>query len=769
MRAVITTVGRAHRSGTQSQEELYAEAWRILTRTNPMPAVCGRVCPHPCETECNRCGVDCCVAINNIERFVGDWAISNGLKFEKESGDAGSGKIAVIGSGPSGLACAYHLARLHYDVTIYEALPETGGMLRYGIPPYRLPREIIDAEVKNILDLGVELKLGVKIGKDISLDDLKSDYDRIFAGIGAQLGAKLYCPGEDSRNVISGVDFLRQINSGKTLDLGDKVIVTGGGNTAIDAARVARRYGADVTILYRRTRNEMPAYHEEIEEAEEEGVDIRLLIAPKEIIQENGQVAAIVGQKMELGEPDSSGRRRPVPIAGAEETITASGVISAVSQLPEMLDIEQLQDNRGWIKTNEWRATGLKHIYAGGDVVNLGLVTEALAHGTKAAKTIHANLSGRKLPEKTAPLVISSDQIDLSDIEPAQRHEPIKVPVEDRLKHPWTEVKLTLSPEETTAEANRCMSCGSNFTKKKITPLLVLRRFTQFAVATLLFNSFFAVINTKQIYNGWFRNICVPGLNCHACPTATMGCPIGILQYFSATHQFPWFMLGFLGIIGLISGRFTCGWLCPFGFVQDITNAFKKIRINIPKFLNYFKYVVLVSLVFVIPYLTYEHWFSKLCPCGALIAAIPWGLWNPEDPVFGVNYISADAIGSMYWLKIWILGIFLALFLFIKRPFCRTICPLGAIYALFNKTSLVSLKVKDSCTNCGRCKELCPMDLNVNKEINTENCIKCLDCTQCEHIKFEWNKPWETRKEPKPASEYPELKPIPLGSVGIKE
>jgi len=235
---------------------------------------------------------------------------------------------------------------------------------------------------------------------------------------------------------------------------------------------------------------------------------------------------------------------------------------------------------------------------------------------------------------------------------------------------------------------------------------------------------------------------------------------------FRCHAPLPWFMIGFLGIIGLLSGRFTCGWLCPFGFVQDIMNFFKRLKVHIPKVWYYLKYVILIVVVFIIPYFTYEHWFSKLCPCGALIAGIPWALWNPEDPIFGGPVIAAEAIGSMYWLKIWILGVCLVLFMFIKRPFCRTICPLGAIYALFNKISFVSMKVKPSCVDCGQCRDLCPVDIEPQTQINTEACIKCLECTQCEHIDFDWNVPGKDVKIILKPDDFPLLKPLYIISEG---
>ncbi len=741
IRAVMAIISEADRL-ERPRGEAFEEAWRVLTRTNPLPAVCGRVCPHPCETACNLCDRGCGIAINDIERFLGDWAISHEFKHTRIQAQTHPEKIAVIGSGPAGLACAYHLARRGYNVTIFEAQQKSGGMMRYGIPEYRLPTDIIEAEIENILDLGIELRTGVEVGGDLSFVELQSEYDVVFIGVGAQKGIKLYCRGEDAPNVTGGVEFLRRTTDDKSFHPGDRVVVVGGGDTAVDAARVALRLGSEVTIMYRRTRNEMPAIKEEIREAEAEGVKIEFLSAPKEIETRDERAVAIIGQRMQLGEPDDSGRRRPVPIIGEEFRIDADLVIVAVSQTADWNGPTEVTNRRGWIEADDWGDTGFKMTYAGGDVKGLGLVADAVHQGTKAAEAIHARLRGEDLPVEIKPTLVTTEQISLAKTEPAPRHEGGKLSVKERRERLWAEIKSTITVDEAVAEADRCVKCGTTFLSKRTTPLLLLRRFTQFGIGVVLFNSYFSVFSTKTIYAGPLRNICVPGLNCHACPTATMGCPIGMMQYFAATHRFPWFLIGFLGIIGLISGRFTCGWLCPFGFVQDMVHSFKKLNIRIPRPLYYFKYVVLVTLVFIIPYLTYEHWFSKLCPCGALIAAIPWAIWNPVQPQFDTTAVPLDAIGSMYWIKIWILGVFLMLFLFIKRPFCRTICPLGAIYALFNRISLVSLRVKESCTNCGRCRELCPMDLDFRTEINSENCIKCFDCTQCEHVEFSWNLPW---------------------------
>jgi NADPH-dependent glutamate synthase beta subunit-like oxidoreductase len=297
-------------------EQAFEEAFHIFLETTPFPSVCGRVCPHPCETGCNRREKDGAVNVNRVERFIGDYGIEKGFKAKKLMDKVREEKIAVVGSGPGGMTAAYHLARFGYPVTVFEAFPKPGGMLRYGIPDYRLPAEILDAEINRVLDLGVELKLNTAVGSDVTLDDLRKDYKAIFVAIGAHRGIQLRVDGEDAPNVFTGTDFLHRVNQGEKVEIGSRVVVIGGGDTAVDAARVSRRFGADVTIVYRRTRDEMPAIDEEVEAAYEEGIEIHFLAAPLEIFKKNGMASGMKCQQMELGEPDSSGRRRPVPVDG---------------------------------------------------------------------------------------------------------------------------------------------------------------------------------------------------------------------------------------------------------------------------------------------------------------------------------------------------------------------------------------------------------------------------------------------------------------------
>ena len=451
----ITMIAQAE-AYERTKEEVMELAWQSITDVNPFPAVCGRVCPHPCEANCNRKNKDGAVAINAMERYVGDFGISKDLKLTKVTEDEHPEKIAVIGAGPAGLSCAYQLSRLGYPVTVFEAFSQPGGMLRYGIPKYRLPRNVLDAEIQKILDLGVELKCNYIIGKDATLDQLRKEYKAIFVGIGAHKGLTLGVPGEDASNVFTGTEFLNRANSGEDVQIGDKVVVIGGGDTAIDAARVSKRLGADVTIIYRRTRSEMPAIAPEIEGALEEGVAIEFLANPTEVIRNNGTATGLKCIRMELGEPDASGRPRPVPKAGSEFDIDATSIIAAISQEPDFAPVEDLREGRDWIKTDEWGVTKSEGIYAGGDDVSLALVATAVYQGRLAAKAINAHLRGGDLA-KPAELP-KADKMLLDWYKELERHERKHLPVEQRDME--AEIESGLTEEEAFEEAQRCMSCG---------------------------------------------------------------------------------------------------------------------------------------------------------------------------------------------------------------------------------------------------------------------------------------------------------------------
>ena len=447
---------------TLAEQKDYEAAWHVLTRNNPLPAICGRVCPHPCEEGCNRRDFDTAVAINSAERAVGDYGLEENLEHKKLIA-ARKEKVAVIGSGPAGLSCAFHLAKRGFKVKIYESYGEPGGMMRYGIPSYRLPNYILKQELDNILKLGIELECNIKVGVNIPMDQLMQTYDAVFLGIGAQKGLSIDIPGQDTKNVFTGVEFLREVNSGKYVSVGKDVVVIGGGNTAMDCARVAKRLGANVSVVYRRTRMEMPAITAEIDEAMEERVMFRYHTNPVKIISDDDKVAGILCVQMELKEPDASGRARPVPIPGSESVIPADTVILATGQAVDYDGIEVQKRDGKWISTSETLMTNVDGVFAGGDVV-LGLetVSAAIGQGTRAASAIEDYIDGSVESRLSRPPVIYSKDLNTYYYQKKKRFKKEALPIHMRLKH-FKELYPPLDPEAIIDEAERCFSCGLCF------------------------------------------------------------------------------------------------------------------------------------------------------------------------------------------------------------------------------------------------------------------------------------------------------------------
>jgi len=436
----------------------FDQALAVIREKIPFPSICGHVCPHPCEAKCRRGQVDEAIAIRALKRFAAEKG--NGTwKTKAKMTPATGKKVAIVGAGPAGLTAAYYLVRRGHAVTVFEALPEPGGMMRYGIPEYRLPREVLADEIEEIRGVGVDIRTNTRTD---SVDELfENGYNAIFLAIGAHQGAKLRIEGEDSPEVMEGVSFLREINIGNKVRVRDRIAVIGGGNVAIDASRSALRLGAkEAIIIYRRTRDEMPASEEEIEEALFEGVKIKFLAAPIRIERKNGAVE-LTCIRMELGSVDDSGRRRPVPIEGNEFSLTFDTVIAAIGQVPEVPEKFGLPLGRGnTVQVDaDTLATAREGVFAGGDAVTgPATVIEAIAAGRQAAISIDKYLGGSGAIDET---LASPEEVEiLPEIEEGEKHR-ISIPtltLSERLGS-FAEVELSLGEEMAIEEAKRCLRC----------------------------------------------------------------------------------------------------------------------------------------------------------------------------------------------------------------------------------------------------------------------------------------------------------------------
>ncbi|MEO5853991.1 MAG: NAD(P)-binding protein [Nocardioides sp.] len=432
--------------------DAYEDAWRQIMVDNPFPAVMGRVCYHPCETACNRGQLDEAVGINSVERFLGDEAIRRGWEVSVEVPRTGK-RVLVVGAGPAGLSAAYHLARLGHTVTIKDAGRQAGGMMRYGIPRYRLDRQVLDAEIQRIVDLGVALELGSAV---TDLDALRTDYDAVFLAVGAQIGKRAYLPAGSAAKVLDAVTMLHDLEEGEKPLLGRRVAVYGGGNTALDAARTAKRLGAaEAVVVYRRTKDRMPAHESELEEATQEGVLVKWLTTIKQVDE-----GSLLVERMEL---DDHGFPQPT---GEIEELAADSLVLALGQDTDLslLDgVPGLEVRDGVVVVDDQMRTGCAGVFAGGDMVPLERsVTAAIGHGKRAARHLDAWLSASAPVPAERPALAAYDTLNTWYYSDAERtHRPLL----DRARRESSFDEVVQGLDESTAlfEARRCLSCGNCF------------------------------------------------------------------------------------------------------------------------------------------------------------------------------------------------------------------------------------------------------------------------------------------------------------------
>ena len=460
----------------------YEGAVHTIRERNPLLLSCGRVCPHPCEEYCRRGIEDEPVSINQLKRFVADYEMNSGKRLPIPCAPDTGKNVAVVGGGPAGLSCAYFLRRLGHSVTIFDDNPELGGMIRYGIPEYRLPKKVLKWEIDGILDLGIEARTSVKLGVDFTIGSLiASGYDAVFLGVGAWKDYNLKVEGEDQKGCYTGIDFLsrfskaQQGKSQEQIPIGKKCVVIGGGNTAIDCVRTMVRLGAEeVNIVYRRTRTEMPANEVEIVAAEHEGIKFTFLAAPTRVVgDENGHVTHLEYLKMELGEPDESGRRRPVPVEGSETLMECDMLVTAIGQGPDVSfrdsDTQRIQE----LGITRWNTidtidpitlqSNIPYIFTAGDsATGAALVIDAIGGGRRAARSIHLYLSGEEVKAPETALfqkhIKESLFEEVPGIKKTKRAEMPELPVNERIKT-FEEADLVLQEEDALRESKRCLVC----------------------------------------------------------------------------------------------------------------------------------------------------------------------------------------------------------------------------------------------------------------------------------------------------------------------
>jgi NADPH-dependent glutamate synthase beta subunit-like oxidoreductase len=505
-------------NGIDKSDDPLRSAWETAVDTNPFPAVMGRICPHPCEGGCNRGQHDESVAINAVEQAIGNYGIEAGLKLQGPGPETGK-RVAVIGGGPAGLSAAYQLRRKGHAVTIYDANEKLGGMVLYGIMGYRVDRRVLEAEIARIIDLGVETKMGVRVGRDITLEQLESEYDAVFVGVGAQVGRGLPVPGfAGTQGVTNAIDFLRNYEvMGDDLPVGKKVVVIGDGNVAMDVARLALRLGSQAAVVSGVPREDMACFRDEFDDAVSEGAQMHYLAGTVEVLGGADGVKGLLCSRMDKKQKGEDGWNSPIPFLRYKSTgetfeIEADMVVAAIGQSADMSGLEGIAGTSQWLRVDRnFRIPGKEKLFGGGDAIKVDLITTAVGHGRKAAASIDAFLNGEPMPEQPYREITKAQKQDLLYFLPSPQ-------AKRRTVHPEVvegnhdELLVALRPEEVKTESERCMSCGFCFDCKQCVsfcPQEAISRFRDNPAG-------------EKVYTNYSK--CV---GCHLCHLV---CPCGYIQ-----------------------------------------------------------------------------------------------------------------------------------------------------------------------------------------------------------------------------------------------